>query len=267
MLTSLVVQVEAKGNGLISGGTGRAVHGLWFAQWDKADPSVANMLHNETETLPFSLSPLMELPRPEKDVTRVVRGQKAWFRVAVLTGLLSEKLTTLWAPQLPDEVELAGVPWRIVGVPQEHFWNRQVSYQELATQHLFNNRPPSRWKLEFETPVTFNSGEGHLPFPLPNILIGSWMRRWQAFAPLALPDDLQKSVRERLLVSSYNMRSITVRYGERKHPGGMGRYALRAAKMPASERAQVDLLANYAFFCGSGYKTTQGMGMTRLCQT
>ncbi len=264
MLTSLVIQLEATGEGLISGGTGRAVHGLWYAQWDKSHPDTANMLHNETETPPFSLSPLMGLPRALRDVTRIECGQKAWFRIATLTGRLSERLTTLWAPQLPDEVELAGIRWRVVGIPKEDAWNRQISYQELATRHLFNNRPPGYWKLSFETPVTFNSGVGYLPFPLPNILIASWMRRWQAFAPLALPDDLQKSVRERLLVSSYNMRSAVVRYGERMHPGGLGSYTLRALKMPASERAQVDLLANYAFFCGSGYKSTQGMGLTRL---
>jgi CRISPR-associated endoribonuclease Cas6 len=264
MLTSLVIEVEAKTDGLISGGTGRAIHGLWYAQWDQADPSTANMLHNETGTLPFSLSPLMGLPRAQKSVTRITTGQQAWFRIATLTRQLSERLTTFWAPQLPDEVELAGVQWRVVGVPQEHPWNQQISYQELAARHLFNNRPPEHWKFLFETPVTFNSGRGYLPFPLPNILIGSWMRRWQAFAPLALPDNLQKSVRERLMVSSYQMRSKTVRYGERIHLGGMGRYALRAAKMPASERSQVDLLANYAFFCGSGYKTTQGMGMTYI---
>lgn len=264
MLRSLVIEVEAISEGVISGGTGRAVHGLWYAQWDKADPFTSNMLHNETNTLPFSLSPLMGLPRVEKDVTRIECGQKAWFRVATLTGQLSERLTMHWAPQLPDEVELAGVQWRIVGIPQEHAWNRQVSYQELATRHLFNNRPPSRWKLSFETPITFNSGLGHLPFPLPNNLIGSWLRRWQAFAPLALPDELSKSARERLMINHYNMRSTTVRYGERVLLGGMGQYALKAIQMPASERAQVDLLAHYAFFCGSGYKTTQGMGVTKL---
>lgn len=264
MLTSLVIQVEAKEEGLINGGTGRAVHGFWYKQWEEVDRDTAETLHTEKETPPFSLSPLMDLPRPRKNVTRITPGLQAWFRVATLTKNLSEKLTTHWAAQLPDEIELAGIQWRVGGLPQKHAWNKQISYQELATRHLFNNRPPSRWKLSFETPVTFNSGVGYLPFPLPNILIGSWMRRWQAFAPIALPDELNQSVRERLMVNRYNMRSNLVQHGKRALVGGEGQYYLKAAKMPASERAQIDLLANYAFFCGSGYKTTQGMGMTRL---
>ena len=267
MLTSLVIQVEAINDGEINGATGRATHGFWYKQWEKADAKTADALHDETQVPPFSLSPLMELPRAEKGITRVTRGVSTWFRVATLNGQLSERLTTHWAAQLPDEVELAGVRWRIVGVadsPEKHPWANQISYQDLSAKHLFNNRPPSRWKLSFETPVTFNSGLGHLPFPLPNNLIGSWMRRWQAFASLALPEELTQSVREQLMVNHFNMVTIPVRQGKRVLIGGKGSYALHAIKMPASERAQVDLLVNYAFFCGSGYKTTQGMGMTYI---
>ena len=267
MLTSLVIQVEALNDGEINGATGRATHGFWYKQWEKADAKTADALHKERDVPPFSLSPLMELPRPKNGNTHVTRGISAWFRVATLNGQLSEKLITHWAANLPTEIELAGIKWAITGIadsPEKHPWAKQISYQDLASRHLFNNRPPSRWKLSFETPVTFNSGLGHLPFPLPNNLIGSWMRRWQAFAPLALPEELTQSVRERLMVNHFNMVTIPVRQGKRVLIGGQGSYSLKSIKMPASERAQVNLLANFAFFCGSGYKTTQGMGMTSL---
>ena len=264
MLTSLVVQIEALEDGEIRGGSGRAVHGFWYRHWEKVDAATADALHAENGVLPFSLSPLMGLPRPYKGVIRFGRGAQAWFRAAALTAQLSEKMETLWAQQLPDEITLADVRWRVVGLPAEHPWRRRIRYQDLAAQRLFNNHPPKRWNLAFETPVTFNSGGGYLPFPLPDALVASWMRRWQAFAPLALPDALPERARAALVVSSYQMRSVAVRHAERVHPGGVGRYTLRAAKMLPSERAQVDLLANYAFFCGSGYKTAQGMGMTRL---
>ena len=267
MLTSLVIQIEALNDGEINGATGRAVHGFWYKQWESFDSGTADALHDETQVPPFSLSPLMQLPRPQNGITRVTRGISAWFRVATLNRQLSEKLITHWTANLPKEIELAGIKWTITGIaetPEKHPWARQISYQDLASRHLFNNRPPSRWKLAFETPLTFNSGLGHLPFPLPNNLIGSWMRRWQAFAPLALPEELPQSVREQLMVNHFDMRTIPLRQGKRLIIGGAGSYSLKAIKMPASERAQVDLLANYAFFCGSGYKTTQGMGMTKL---
>ena len=267
MLKSLVIQLEALEEGKINGSTGRAVHGFWYKQWDAVDSRTATTLHDETQVPPFSLSPLMGLPRPQKGITPVTRGVSAWFRVATLNERLSEMLIKLWAAQLPAEVELAGVRWRIGGVaanPQEHPWAGESSYQALSSKHLFNNRPPSRWNLFFETPLTFKSGLGHLPFPLPNNLLGSWLRRWQAYAPLALPEDLTRSVRERVMVSYFDMRTFPVRQGDRLIMGGRGSYSLKAIKLPASERAQVDLLANYAFFCGSGYKTTQGMGLTRL---
>ncbi|MCF6277383.1 MAG: CRISPR system precrRNA processing endoribonuclease RAMP protein Cas6 [Anaerolineales bacterium] len=268
MLTSLVIQLEALEEGKINGATGRAVHGFWYKQWQDADSKTAEALHDEkTQTPPFSLSPLMGLPRPQKGITGITRGVSAWFRVAALTGQLSERLITHWVAELPNEVELAGVKWRLDGVadyPDKHPWAGQISYQDLSAKHLFNNRPPSRWKFSFETPVTFNSGLGHLPFPLPNILVGSWLRRWQVFAPLALPEEISQSAREHLAVSQFDMKTLPVRHGERLIVGGAGNYTLKALKMSASERAQIDLLANYAFFCGSGYKTAQGMGLTRL---
>lgn len=267
MLTSLVIQVEALEDGEINGATGRAVHGFWYKQWEEKDATTADALHDETQVPPFSLSPLMALPRPQGGITRVTREIQSWFRVTTLNRQLSEGLSAHWLPNLPNEIELAGIKWGIIGIadsPEKHPWAKQISYQDLSAKHLFNNRPPSRWKLSFETPVTFNSGLGHLPFPLPNNLIGSWMRRWQAFAPLALPEELTQSVREQLMVNHFNMVTIPVRHGKRVLIGGQGSYALHAIKMPASERAQVDLLANYSFFCGSGYKSTQGMGMTSL---
>ena len=267
MLTSLVIQVKALNNGEINGATGRSIHGFWYKQWEEADAATADALHDETRVPPFSLSPLMQLPRPQKAITRVTSGISAWFRVATLNKQLSERLSAYWLPNLPSEIELAGIKWAITGIadaPEKHPWAKQISYQDLSAKHLFNNRPPSRWKLSFETPVTFNSGLGHLPFPLPNNLIGSWMRRWQTFAPLALPEELTQSVRERLMVKHFNIKTMPMRQGKRVLIGGQGSYALHAIKMPASERAQVDLLASYAFFCGSGYKTTQGMGMTKL---
>jgi CRISPR-associated endoribonuclease Cas6 len=266
MLTSLVIEVEAKSHGKINGGTGGATHGFYYNHWRVVDKNIANNLHAEKETLPFSISPLMNLPNAHKDNTiRIAPGYRAWFRVATLTKQLSDALITQWAAQLPNKVELAGIHWEVIRMPQQHSWTKQVSYQQLANTYLYNKRPPKRWKLIFETPITFRRGEnGYLPFPLPIKLIDSWMRRWQAFSPFAISDNLKDRVYNGLFLESYDMNSTTIHYKNGKYPSGEGHCTLQAKKMSIQERAQVDLLANYAFFCGSGYKTTQGMGLTKL---
>jgi CRISPR-associated endoribonuclease Cas6 len=267
MLTSLVIRLQALETGTLSFGSGRATHGLWFDTWRQANPELAAQLHQGNGIPPFTLSPLRGLPRPRQGHTPVQAEQAAWFRVVTLTGELSAALEETWLPALPETVELAGLPWRITGIarmPEEHPWAGQIPYSQLASEHLFMSRPPKSWRLRFETPAAFHGSAGHLPFPLPDSLIRSWMRRWNAFAPIALPDDLPQMVRESVVVSAYSLKTVPVRHGKRLIVGAAGWFKLYAVNLHPAMRAAVNLLAHYAFYCGSGAKTTQGMGMTVL---
>jgi CRISPR-associated endoribonuclease Cas6 len=267
MLTSLIIAIEAAEKGIINGGTSRAVHGFWYGHWGEVDPEMADQIHQNPETPPFTLSPLMDLPYPSHGKIHVKKGQKAWFRVVSLSETLSRPLVEDWASELPGTVALAGLDWQVAGwtiTDEDHPWAGQVSYQALGEKHLFSTQPPRSWNVKFVTPTSFRGIVGHLPFPLPDSLVSSWLRRWQAFAPLGLPEDLPDYVREHMVVSSYRLKTIPVRHGKRLTVGCVGDYKLHALDLPPAYRAAVDLLAHYAFYVGSGHRTTQGMGMTRL---
>ena len=267
MLVSLVVQIEAAQTGSIRGGTGRAVHGLWFDQWKLIHPAFADQLHSQNNPAPYSLSPIMGLPRPHKGSIIVSEGTSAWFRIATFEHSLSELLLERWWPALSSKIELASLTWHVTGgtvSADDHPWAGQITYQDLIEQCLFQLPPPSKWQLEFATPTAFNSASGHLPFPLPDSLIKSWLRRWQVFASIGLPEDLPNSARESLLISSFNLNTVPVRYGSRLTVGCIGLCQIRASQLTPTIQAAIDLLASFAFFCGSGHHTTQGMGLTRM---
>ena len=265
MLTSLVVELKAAESGTINGGTGRAVHGFWYKHWGKTDPSLADDLHQETETPPFTLSPIMDIPYPRQGKIHVRAGELGWFRVVALSERISHSLTKTWAPKLPKTIELARIPWRVRGWSishDKHPWAGQIAYKKLG-KNLFSMEPPRSWRFQFSTPTTFNGAVGHLPFPLPDSLVSSWLRRWQAFAPIGLPENLPQLVREGVVVSSYRLKTVPVRHGKRLTVGCVGDCKLYALNLPPAIRAAVDTLAQYAFYVGSGHRTTQGMGMTR----
>ena len=46
----------------------------------------------------------------------------------------------------------------------------------------------------------------------------------------------------------------------------MGTLTIQAFDLPPETRRRLDLLFRYAFFCGSGHHTAQGMGLTRLLE-
>ena len=267
MLQAVVLQLQALEDGVIQGSTGRAVHGFWFEQWQRCLPAKAAALHNQTGIKPFTLSPLMGLPFAQKGVTTVTAGSQVWLRLTSLQEALSHMLLEIWLPQLPPRITLAETTWlvqRVALTSAEHRLAGKTTYASLHASPL--QRPqklPYTWSIEFKTPTAFRNGKrSFLPFPLPNVLLTSWHRRWQAFAPIPIKESLCRHWRDGVFVSAYNLKTVPVRHGRRLTIGCVGKFTLRAPDLSPAERAAITTLVDYAFFAGSGYHTTQGMGMT-----
>lgn len=271
MLAAVVLHLQAVIAGQIQGSAARAVHGFWLNQWQAAAPAVGDSLHQTTGVQPFTLSPLMGLPRPQHGVSHFAAGQSAWLRLTTLHHTLSQPLLQNWLLHLPAQIELAGSQWAIQTIalnPAQHPWAGQSSYDQLMSPSLSPSADTDTWTLEFHTPTTFRSGQtGQLPFPLPDSLLNSWLRRWQACAPAELalvPDDIRPRLREGLHVSAYDLKTVPVRHGRRLEIGCVGQITLNGRTLRPDEKALITCLARYAFYCGSGRHTTQGMGQTRL---
>ncbi len=264
-LTSTVITLQALDGGQIHGGSGRGVHGLWFDAWKEINPSIGDVLHQPNQVSPLILSPLMGLPRPVRGVSTLRAGDQPWLRIATLSAASAAALQD-WLAHLPGVVCIAGVSFQVLGVartPAEHPWAASASYQDLAAPRLFDPYPPDRWTIRLETPTVFHGVSGQFPFPLPDGLAKSWLARWNEFAPLLLPEDFPARVRAAMLINSYQLETVPVRYGKRLTIGCVGQITLRAGELLPPERAVFDLLCAYAFYAGAGQHTSQGMGMCR----
>jgi CRISPR-associated endoribonuclease Cas6 len=266
MLLAAVVHLRALESGSLPSDTGRAVHGLWFAHWKAVAPQIADELHSVRRAQPFTLSPLMGLARPQAGRLSVGRGDVAWLRVTALDDALAARVESGWLPGLPREVRLGELCWQVTGwtlEPGEQPWAGATDASELAQDHLLAANPPTQWRLVFRTPTTFHGQRGHFPFPLPGALMRSWWRRWQAFGPVRLAEDLVERVEAGLLISGYRLNTVPLRDGRRLTIGCVGTMTINARGLKAGERGAVDLLTAYAFWAGTGQHTTQGMGLTR----
>lgn len=264
MIASIILQLTAEQNGRIQGSTGRAVHAFWFNQWQQHNPALATTLHQPNQAKPFTVSPLLGLPRPRKGVTHVRPGDQAWVRFTTLHPTLTQHTLAHWLPTLPSSIELAGIPWCIKNIalmPQEHEWAAQTSYAALRAAA----RPAQKWQFQLKTPLTIHiSSDGYMPFPLPGSLLKSWHTRWHSYAPAPLPPIDLRHVQDQLFVSGYRLNTVPVRHGRRVVIGCVGDITLRAGKLDAPTRRTIDTLARYATYCGGGSYTAQGMGNLRL---
>lgn len=268
MLTALVIEVKAGQPGTLDGATGRAIQGLWLNHWKRLDPQVSHLLHAPSHTKPYTVSPLMGLPLPVRGRVAVSAGDRAWFRVAALNSLLSERLTEEWQPLLAERVSISGIEWQILNTTcdnNKHPWAGQIDILNFV-QLLGSPDESEGWRLEFFTPTTFKVGSDdlNLPFPSPRLLVQSWRRRWNELGGNPFEEEMDEEVENSLAVSRYDLETVPVRSRGRIEIGCVGEMWLDPKKLRTQTRRKVDILSRFAFWAGSGQHTTQGFGLTRL---
>ena len=165
-------------------------------------------------------------------------------------------------------------------------WTGFTSFDKLAekakTLKLGRMEPLT---LEFASLTTFNRSNtqnriyGSHPalLPLPQYVFPGLARRWQELAPPDLAGLVQEerieqyALNDGVIIADYNLKPHTVKFTTHWQQGFVGKckYFLRGPdeatteEAPLTARHQILLLAQLAFYCGVGYKTSMGMGRVR----
>jgi CRISPR/Cas system endoribonuclease Cas6 (RAMP superfamily) len=126
-----------------------------------------------------------------------------------------------------------------------------------------------RFDVTFVTPTSFSQGgDRHLPLPVPDLIMRSWARRWNAFAPPdapPIPPATLDAVAANVVVSRADIRTCTLDVGRGKVVAFVGDVALAAVghrSWQPDERRAFAVLCAYSRFCGTGARTIQGFGLT-----
>lgn len=262
---------------------GRAVQQLVLDLVRRVDPSLSEALHALSQTKPYAASGLL-LPESARPVLgKLAVGDRAWVRVV---GLSSEVVAALdrSLERAPAEVEIDRVRWQVESVGRdsaEHPWAGRAALTDLIQHHRAAD-PPGKLTLEFATPTGFHSGGLNVPLPQPALVWGSLLRQWNDLCPLPLPDDLTPFIAWQVMLNRYRAETQILRFKQGSQQIGFTGQAtfaiarrneqLERSDPALAERlsAQGDelaralgLLAEFAFYCGVGIKTTTGMGMVR----
>jgi CRISPR-associated endoribonuclease Cas6 len=166
----------------------------------------------------------------------------------------------------------------ILTTPGSHPWAGYTSLSELyrrwQSPAAVGDASARKIALEFASPTVFSrssdkDGMGKFmePFPAPAMFFGSVAAMWNDHmpAPLSLPKQaIRQYAEETVVVGLYKMESQMFRYWGRPQIGATGKmiYLLKDKDNHAMIRA-LNMLADFAFYSGTGYKTTMGMGQCR----
>ncbi len=271
MLAAIVLTVTPLDKCTAPPTVGRAAQ-AWLLDLIRAhDPALAAALHEGSGQRPYTVSDLIGAG-PVRNGRRVLSPERTgWMRITALTADLSRLLVEQIAPTLPGAtIDLSSVALRVESVaatPEAHRWAGQATPQALLTAHSLASRTPRRVTLRFASPTTFRSEGTNVPFPLPALVFGSLVNRWNAFSPIALHPDTRRFAEEMIVASKYTLRSQHVEFAAGERGGAVGCVGLCRYYIRSSDRywgGVVHTLAAYAFFAGVGAHTTMGLGQAAL---
>lgn len=267
MLLSAVVHLKALENGSLPMDMGSAIRAEFLDWVDKINSKKADDLHDGSDLRPYTVSDLKGSFRAQKGFHLIEAGQSAWFRV---TSLMESETSLLLDSVLPKaegrNISLGRVSFQVQKVAKkdgEHPWARRSSYQALVDQYFKSDGQPSDiLDIEFGSATTFHS-DVHVPLPIPESVLGSWLKRWNKLSSASLPREVGELAEARLALSKYKLETRAVHFEKIPWIGFTGTCRFRVLSEDEFWLRLCNLLADYAFFCGTGAKTSFGLGQTR----
>lgn len=251
---------------------GRAAQALLLNTIERSQPELARALHEGSGLRPFTTSSLLgHFPGGRADA-----GQTYTLRFTALQADVSSALltaTTSGGGLAPgDQVDLAGQAFRVLsatGDPGAHPWAGTDSYAGVTAARLVDGSAVGRQiSLMFASPTSFRSQGRTMPLPLPELVFGSLLERWNAFSPLALPEEVRRFVAECLAVSRFDLETRPVPGKEGAlRVGAVGRITYATLNYDRYWLSLLQALAAFARYSGVGAGTSSGMGQCRMASS
>lgn len=269
MLLAAVITVTPVEPASAPSALGRAVHAWLLDRIQQADAPLAHHLHESDGPRPLTVSNLWGAKRARGGKVTLDPQRPCWLRFTGLTAETSDAIERI-LPAPGETLTLAGVPLRVAEIATEteqHPWAGHADYADLVQRYtLAPGRRPQSVTLRFASPTLFRSHGRDLPLPLPSLVFDGYLRKWNSFSPLALPEEAKRYAEECVALGRFKLRSHLVSFeqgGKGAHVGFTGEARFRFLVGDAYWTRVMKLLAGYGFWAGTGYRTTVGFGQTQ----
>jgi CRISPR-associated endoribonuclease Cas6 len=254
--------------------TGRHLHALFLNLVSSVDRELGDRLHDSCADKAFTISPLQlnfnhtnrnkvsEHTLQWEHEKPIPTGTACWWRISLLDDTLFGKLAQLWLNLNPDQ------PWHlgpadlyitsILGTPHSaQPWANATTYTQLYEQASDSQRQIA---LSFCTPTNFRQGHFDTALPTRECIFNSLLQRWNKYSGISLEPNLT----EVIFPSFFYIRTAIAADSRSKFIGCIGEINYRIlGNIEPTIIKQINTLADFAFYCGAGRKTTMGMGMVR----
>jgi CRISPR-associated endoribonuclease Cas6 len=259
-LVGLVFELAPVNNVSLFPDYAKGLHAWFLDQVRQLDPKLSASLHDDQTEKAFTISRLEgKIETNGHQLELNTKNMYSWY----ITGLSQAVINWMgsWLVKLPEFVNLRD---NLLEIKSVEFFLPPTTYQELERVNFRKTLT-----LSFVSPTSFRRKGHHFPLPLPVNLFHSYLRRWLDFSGKAIASEAFLDwVDQFVIINRHQLESVKVAGGKKGTVTGfVGAIELSLANEANNHSEWLQLysvLANFAPYCGTGHKTTFGLGQTRL---
>ncbi len=252
---------------------GHHAHAAFLSILRETNRKVAEDLHAQSTQKPFTVSPLIADGKRRGDYLYIRAGTECKLRFTFLDDKLFTFFGQSFLTQVMPTIRLGDAKFQVKQLvshaTDEQSWSGSATYPDLVQ----SAKTETEMSFRFYSPTAFRrlTSRGQKTHNDAYVdmerCYQSWVNKWNAFAPIEIDkNDVLEFVREHGQLNSVNTTSRRLNYGKHTVAGWVGTCAwiFHPEKSLDENMLRVaNCLADFAFYCGTGYKTTMGMGQTR----
>ena len=260
-LVSLVFELEVTDSTALYSQYTIGLHAWFLDQVRQINPTLSAYLHDSESEKPFSMSALEGQLLPTGKQLQLQTNQIYRWQINAISQPVVQFLSQ-WLTQPPTTLKLRDA---CLQIKQISIVNPPTTYNQLL-QSFINHR---NINLSFISPTSFRRKGHHFPLPVPFNLFHSYLRRWNDFSGMPIEQEaFLEWIDENVIIHKHCLESVKVAAGKRGSVTGFtGAISLGLTKtaLDNPEFTQLfDALVQLAPYCGTGHKTTFGLGQTCL---
>lgn len=237
------------------------LHGLFFSL---IEGDLANELHTNQTVQPFSLRFFATSDGRKKDLFSVKDDyfiERIHIEISFLDDSLIPRFLSSYVLSNNDTFQIDNIPLKKIKKPKVSDKDF-ISYQSLFEK---GESLAPKYCIDFLTPTFFKKGEGYAPFPQPDLVLRSLIRKWQRFSDEKININLTNTINNELFVTGLRIKTVKVNLSSFGWVAGfIGRVYFRLISDDPEIKKWVSALFLYSEFSGVGSKTTMGFGRVRL---
>ena len=258
---------------------GHHAHAVFLSLLRIGNPKKAEEAHATSAQKPFTVSPLIAKGTRHRDQLHIKARAPCRLRFTFLSdALFSHFAQAFFMGQLPS-IRLGQATFqinRLITTDSEtDGWGSTTTYEELIDAA----GQETRMQMRFYSPTAFRAltprGQDRRDEASIDLVrcYQSWVNKWNAFAPMQIDKrQLLDFVERHAGLTAVDSKNRVLDFGRNRIRGYIGScaYQFYTEPLPTNTSKEdiemlrwVNVLADYAFYCGTGYKTTMGMGQTR----